>query len=498
MRPALVAILALLIAASHAAMNTSFDAPPRFDGAAYAVLARSLGEGRGYREIEHPDAPRHAHYPPGYPLALAAAWGVTGPSNRVAHAMSVVATAAAAAGFAAWFARPYPIAVAAPLALALAVNWRWGREGGAILTEPAFLAWTALALLAASWAGRRRDRIQTGLLVGLPLGAATLTRQVGVGLVVAVVADLLLRGRRRTASGAALAVVMMVLPWLVWARAVGRPSQLGLVPSGGFLALIHDQALFYARRVPDQVIGPVVEVGTVFRPGFSMPATAFAVACSAVVALGWWRLARSPRRRLAGLVPAFTMPILLLWPFTEAGRFLIPLLPMVLVGAVEGLAWIAAIAGLARHARRRAAVVILVLSLPYSAYALLGQRARDAEHAQRGFDAACRYLASRDDRPGLVLSRHAAEVFLQTGRMGMGIELMDIDTNHMIDRLLKDRGVAFLLVDGPRFARAPENPLARLAASLPDLWRLVWGGPADVAVYEVISDDPERVTGPRR
>ena len=50
-----------------------FTAPPRYDGAGYAVLARSLAEGSGYRAIDHPDRPRHAHFPPGYPLLLALA-----------------------------------------------------------------------------------------------------------------------------------------------------------------------------------------------------------------------------------------------------------------------------------------------------------------------------------------------------------------------------------------------------------------------------------------
>ncbi len=89
------------------------------------------------------------------------------------------------------------------------------------------------------------------------------------------------------------------------------------------------QALFYARRIPDAIAGPFVEVATVFArsPWLGGVATLGAVAVSLVVVVGWVRLVRSPRRRLGGLIPLTTLPLLLVWPFTEAGRFLIPLFP---------------------------------------------------------------------------------------------------------------------------------------------------------------------------
>ncbi len=60
----------------------SWTEPPRFDGAGYATLGRSLAEGRGYREINAPVAARHAHFPPAYPALLALVWTVAGPTTR--------------------------------------------------------------------------------------------------------------------------------------------------------------------------------------------------------------------------------------------------------------------------------------------------------------------------------------------------------------------------------------------------------------------------------
>ena len=69
--------------------------------------------------------------------------------------------------------------------------------------------------------------------------------------------------------------------------------------------------------------------------------------------VGWLARVRRPRRRLAGLVPMLTLGLLVCWPYTEAGRFLVPLLPFLLIGAFEGLL------GLARwgaHVRRNQCV----------------------------------------------------------------------------------------------------------------------------------------------
>ena len=102
-------------------------------------------------------------------------------------------------------------------------------------------------------------------------------------------------------------------------------------------ATIFGNGLFYVRRLIDQVVGPVVEVATVFRPRFAIAATIVAAIACAVIVMGWVRLARRRRSRAAGLVPIFTLALLLAWPFTEAGRFLVPLIPFLIAGLAEGV-----------------------------------------------------------------------------------------------------------------------------------------------------------------
>lgn len=139
-------LIVAAIATASVVANTRFESPPRFDGAGYAVLARSLLTLGDYREIDHPDRPRHAHFPPGYPIALAMVWGASGISFSVAHAFSCGCTIAATLLSWSWFRSLYPARVALILGIALAVNWTWGRVGGSIQSEPLFLLLAALVL----------------------------------------------------------------------------------------------------------------------------------------------------------------------------------------------------------------------------------------------------------------------------------------------------------------------------------------------------------------
>jgi len=489
-RPAWAGLWIAAVATAAAWRDTDFHAPPRFDGSGYAVLAESLAGGRGYREVDHPAAPRHAHFPPGYPAALAALnRAAGGRSAAAARGLSLACTVAATLAAWRWFAALYGPGVAGPLGLALAANWAWDRTGGAIQSEPLFLllGQAALLLAAAVGAGRRRG-LGAGLGLGALLAGAALTRHVGVALAAAVVVDLLVRRRRRReAVAAAVAAAALVSPWVAWLAWVRVDTQAGHLGGPGLPGRVVSQAAFYGRRIPDALTGPFVEAATVFQRRAAVAAAAdlWAALATGLVLLGLALCLRSTRRRLAGLWAFATLALLLVWPFTEAGRFLIPLVPALLVGAVEGLGF-----GLRKglrfrpgRARRAAAWLVLTASLPYSIYALASDRAGAQRRTHADFDAACRWIARPDSpaRPGPVLTRHPGEVYWQTGRQALAASGPSPDS---VARDVRTWRVAYLLIDGDRYAGAPEGPLPAFAAARPDAVRLVWSGGA-VRVYEV-------------
>jgi hypothetical protein len=508
----LSACLIVCVSAAMTTGNANWSAPPRYDGAGYAVLALALQSGQGYRAIDQPDRPRHAHFPPGYPVALAVAWQVAGRSAVTAHALSVGFTLGACVAAWCWFRLVVASPVAFVIGLALAVNWLWARTGSAILSEPIYMLLSQSTILAFMQAGRR-GRMGAGSLIflGAILASCLLTRHVAIGLAAAVLLDLTLRRHWREALAIAAVAILSVAPWLGWLAVVGNggETQAGLLIQGysDLARRFAQQFLFYLQRIPDQLTGPFVEVGTRYQRSAAVATVAngWALLATAVIAGGWISTLRSPRRRLAGLVPLCTLAILVVWPYTEAGRFLSPLIPNLLVGAVDGLAGLASLGKSlgwlpSRPARRGlwAAVLVLAASTPYSAYLLANGRNRAPVAADRVFDAACDWIASHADRPGPILSRHPGEVFWQTGRQSPEIpgsrQAGDVVVDDhadaaTIERLIETYGVSYLLIDQERYTNAPTSPVAHFVAAHPDRVRKLWSREAEhssIAVYEVL------------
>jgi len=479
-------LLLSAVAVASIGLNTDLHAPPRFDGAGCAVLGEALASGRGYREINEPGSPRHAHFPPGYPAALAFLWLSFGRSVEAAHIFSAGCTVAAVLLAWQWFRMIYRPMTALILGLGLSLNWTWGRVGGSIQSEPFYILWELLAVLAAVRAGRRGS-VRAGIGLGLTLAGCVLVRHVGVCLIAALLFDLGLRGRWRSLGSAALTVVILVFPWAGWQAVVGHNTQAELFVQGGLAARIAGQAVFYLQRLPDQITGPVVEMGTVFHRSkrLAVLVNLWAAAATGVMIWGWTRSLRSPRRRLAGLIAFMTLALLLVWPFTEAGRFLIPLVPILLVGATEGLAHLMAWARI-KSPRDWAVRVVLMISVPYAAYAVVTGRAAAQRLTHADFDVGCQWLARQAARPGLVMTRHPGEVFWQTRRQAVAPDSPDPDAiARRIDRL----GIVYLLIDEDRYANEVDSPLVQYVRRYPDRVALVWRGrhgTASIQIWEIL------------
>jgi hypothetical protein len=188
---------------------------------------------------------------------------------------------------------------------------------------------------------------------------------------------------------------------------------------------------------------------------------------------------------LAGIIVFTTLALLLVWPFTEAGRFLVPLVPFLLVGATEGIAELASLAA-PRRARGWALGLVLAASIPYPAYSVASGRALAQRQTHADFDAACRWIADHATRSGPVMTRHPGEVFWQTGRQAVASPtIAPAAFVLLIDRL----GIAYLLIDDDRYANASPNLLDFYVKRFPDRFVLAWPethSTAPVRVFEVL------------
>ena len=485
LNPAMVITLCSIVSVVG---NTSLHTSPRFDGAGYAILAEALATGQGYSNVALPEPTQHTHFPPAYPAALALLWSITGRSLAAAHTFSTVCTVAATITALLWFRCLYSHRVAFMLGLALAVNWTWGRYGGAILSEPIFLLLEQLALLVTIRTGRRGG-VFTGVILGTILAACVLTRHVGISLLTATGIDLLLRRRRPTVFAMGLTFGILLLPWIGWLAIAGAPNQASLLAldEGSLLKRITTLVTFYVQRLPDQLIGPFVEIGTVFQHRAWVNATVntWAALATGVLTLGLLLTLRIPRRRLVGLTILATLVILLVWPFTEAGRFLIPLVPCLMVCAVEGLA-ACTLRWRIHQSRMWAAGAVLVLSLPFATYAIVTARADAQQRKYRAFDAACAWVSGDTTRSGPILTRHPGEVFWLTGRRSLS---PSSDDPNQIDALINRFDVAYLLIDEDLYANSQVNPLSHYVARRSHQLREVWkskAGATSVVIYECI------------
>ena len=166
-----------------------------------------------------------------------------------------------------------------------------------------------------------------------------LTRHIGVIIAATVGVHLFLQKRILNGLTAMITASICLLPWLAWLASVRQNTQAELLMRPGLFARVTSQGLFYLQRLPDQLTGPVVEVGTVFTRSTTLSTLVmiWATFATSVLLYGWLRSIHT-RRGLSGLIGFFALALLLVWPFTEAGRFLIPLVPCLLIGALEGLA----------------------------------------------------------------------------------------------------------------------------------------------------------------
>ena len=195
------------------------------DTSYYLVLGKALGSGHGYRLVNQPGEPWHRLYPPGYPLIVAAALEATGHGSLLAvvRPLKLVSLLFALAALPAFVLyglrrgeRPMHLGCAAALLMLhpLVITY-----AGAVMSETAFILATLLALLLCERLVQRADAEARGFRwheMALLAAAATVPfylRSVGVTLVAAVLASLLLRGRGRDVVGITGGVLWLILPW---------------------------------------------------------------------------------------------------------------------------------------------------------------------------------------------------------------------------------------------------------------------------------------------
>lgn len=327
------ALLAVAVAVSAAVVATTFNPAPHTggDNAGYVTLAYSLVKHGTYTELFDPAALPHTKYPPVFPALLAILMALGARTWVSLKLVAAVSTVAAVGLTWLWAERRVGPVWALGVALVTATASSVVYYGHWILSDPTFLAFTLVALLALE----RADEEGAGagwLVAGVTAtGLAYFTRSAGLPLVVALVAWLALRRRWRAlaVSGATLGIPMVL--WLLRARGAGQgeyvsefwlvdPYQpaLGRVGIGGLVGrVVANLGAYVGTHLPGGVIGG--------RGGGLAP---LGVALVALGLAGW---IAAVRRRVgpAELFLPLYAGLILLWPTVWSGdRFALPLYPL--------------------------------------------------------------------------------------------------------------------------------------------------------------------------
>jgi len=430
--PTLVVVLAIL-AGVHA-----IDASPLgvfYDDAHYAILARALAFGDGYRYVNLPGAPVATHFPPGYAAFLAVLWRIA-PDFPENVALFKMANAALLGGVAlATFVlarRRFGLGLlpAALAALAGTVTIPALVLASGVMSETLFLALLVPLLLAAE-KGSETDGIKTAAWLGVGAGAMALVRSHAVVLIVALAVSYVLRRRTREAVVSAGAGLLVIAPWLIWVQhfdpLMPEPVRGQYGSYGAWLmeGLRADGVGLLWAALRDNTVTGLAIIARSFsltrHVVFDTLAVLAVFTLGAVGAAECWR-----RSRVLLLFLAFYLAMTLLWPFSPL-RFVWGVWPLLMLLMVSGAVWLWRVGESVRGARLVARTACVVAgSIALTGALVFNVRgyanawwATVSRSRQPSIQPTLAWVAERTNRDDVIIADDDGAVYLYTGRRAL-------------------------------------------------------------------------------
>jgi len=327
------------------------------DDGVYVLLSRSLAHGEGLRYVGVPGAPLAPKFPPLFPLILAPVWILfpAFPENSgLLGGMNLLILSGAGGLFFAYSRKVLGLSrtlAAACTSLAFTSPQLW-RVTLILLSEPLFVLTFILAL----WSGAGMERRGGGwsvLLFVLAGGLAFYTRTIGVAVLLAGPAALLLRRRGGAGLGAVLGSLGVATPWILWSRWAARtvPTSLQdiLGSYGGWLTgeMVRNP-LGYGLFLLENARNLLERALSLLLPGVTGRILWVGLFLVPVVILGIREAGR--KTTVLPLALMVAAGILLVWPF-QAIRLVIPFQPFLVLGATLGFSRLLTPGNLPRRGR---------------------------------------------------------------------------------------------------------------------------------------------------
>jgi hypothetical protein len=342
-------------------------APARFgeyhDDGLYVTTAKALATGQGYRIISLPYEPAQTKYPPLYSFLLSLIWRVYPqfPQNLIWMMMlSVAATLSFLALTYRYLVRQgYSTHWQALIVVALAAaNWRTLIVATGIYSEMIYAALAVAGLYLAEANEKEQRSRASDVLLGAVLGLTLLTRSSAIALLVAVGAYYLMRRQAMRAYVAVGVGSLFVLGWTIWCYA-NKTNAEGVNVAyytsyfGYFNQVVNDLG------VMNHTSWLVTFLGIIGRNAFMLILISIPVVCLGIsyewilyfgfsllfFVSGFYRQVSKGLRLLHIYVICYLVVHLFWLPYVSYDRFLIPLLPFLLLILLSEFTVLAALLG---------------------------------------------------------------------------------------------------------------------------------------------------------
>ena len=332
---------------------TSYDAKlsPIGDNAHYIILGNALADGIGYVDAHEPFSETHMHYPPGYPVFLAALNLLS--FDQLDHykiANGLLLLGGILLCFILFSKVLNSKQMAAVICILIAVNAHLQIYGSLVMSETPY----TFSSLVALWFFRRLELKRPAygyldiIILAVIVAICIYIRSIGVALFMAFLVLLLIRKQFKQAGIFALSVIVFYAPWWIRNQQLSENSytsqlllknpyqpELGNV---GFVDLIERVYINLERYVFTELPAALLYTKDIFYTNQSYNTTDYliGIAFAGVLIFGTIRIYKL--MPVVVLYASAYFLILLVWPSVWYGtRFIVPLIPILILFVVQGV-----------------------------------------------------------------------------------------------------------------------------------------------------------------
>jgi hypothetical protein len=456
------------------------------DDGIYAVVAKALSDGNGYRIISLPGDPYQTKYPFLYPYLLSWAWSVNPDISEVIPLLH--------------FANAFFYGVSLLLAYGLYMRNSDGGKSDAVLyvvlvganasvfsmtgytlSDIPFMAACLCCLGLANLENRFLTRTKSMVLLSASVGVAFMLRQAGAALILAGLIHFLLSGKRKEFYLFVVIVGCLIVPWLFWQalHASGAVQN----PLFAYYQSYESPALFLALSDPgaasqivwDNLRYLVYSIDSMILRLHIIPGLRFII-----YPLMLWGLLSIVRRQTIffnGFL-LFYSGLILSWPFHPA-RYSMPLVPVLLLSLFHGVQAASTMIELRTKTIWSGMIVPVVVRIPLAIVALLtiswlsGYVHIDRDqylvqwggfqtsYGWRGFNETFSWVKQKTQEDDVLAAAYDPMYYLYTGRKAVrpwihrpetyfypyGNPTPDVGSVEEIRNHLDELGVRFLIVN---------------------------------------------------